>query len=107
MSIDKSWKINILIYRNTTCKEVFNMTLEEAQEQILTLNEQLLSITGERDTLLEDNKNLSNEVENLRTLNQKYFNKLIAQEGDTKNDVDKKEGEEVPTCEEFAKTINL
>lgn len=82
------------------------MTLEEAQEKILELNEQVQNLTTERDSLSQDNESIKNECENLRTLNQKYFNKLLAQEVDAKKQSDE-EGEEVPTCEEFAKTIEI
>lgn len=79
-------------------------TLEEAQARILELDEEIERVRGERDTLSQNNNTLTQENENLRTLNQKYFNKLIAQD-DIKNKQDDDEGEEVPTCEEFANTL--
>lgn len=82
------------------------MTLEEAQEQILNQQEQIDNLTTERDSLSQENETLRTDNENLRTLNQKYFNKLIAQE----SDVDDKgtEGDDpVPTCEEFATSLNI
>ena len=79
-----------------------NMTLEQAQERILELTEQNTTLTQERDTLSQNNESLKNECEELRKLNQKYFNRLIAQ--DTKED-DEPEPEPVLSCEEFAKTL--
>lgn len=75
-------------------------TLEEAQARILELEEENQRITGERDTLSQNNESLTQQNENLRTLNQKYFNKLIAQE--EQENPEEKDEPEVPTCEEFA-----
>lgn len=81
-------------------------TLEEAQARILELDEQVGNLTTERDSLSQNNEQLKKDNESLRTLNQNYFNKLIAQ--DTGKKEDKKEKDEpVPTCEEFAKTLNF
>lgn len=79
-------------------------TLESAQERILELEGKLADVETERDTLSENNKKLTEETENLRTLNQKYFNKLIAQETPEK---EKEEERDVPTCEDFALSLNL
>lgn len=80
------------------------MTLEEAQAEILRLTEANTELTNERDTLSQNNANLSQELENVRTLNQQYFNKLIAQ---SSQQVKEEPEEEAPTCEEFAKTLNI
>lgn len=82
-------------------------TLEEAQARILELNDQVTMLTGERDTLSQENENLRRENEETRSLNQKYFNKLIAQEKDTHENNQGDEGEEVPSCEEFAQTLSI
>lgn len=82
------------------------MTLEEAQARIIELTEQNQTLTAERDSLSQDNETLRNESEELRKLNQKYFNKLIAQDERKTNDGDP-EPETVPTCEEFAATIDI
>lgn len=81
------------------------MTLEEAQAEIIRLNEQVTTLTNERDTLSQNNVTLSQELESVRKLNQQYFNKLSAQylPGQDKND----EEEEVQSCEDFAKTLNI
>ena len=79
------------------------MTLEEAQARIIELTEQNQTLTAERDSLSQDNETLRNESEELRKLNQKYFNKLIAQD---KPDPEP-EPESVPTCEEFAANLNI
>lgn len=78
------------------------MTLEEAQEQILELREQLETAQATNDTLSQDNENLKADNENLRTLNQKYFNRLIAQ--DVKTEAAEPE-EVIPTCEQFAEQL--
>lgn len=82
------------------------MTLEEAQERILELTEQNQNLTTQNQTLSQNNENLTAEVENLRTINQKYFNKLIAQET-PENKPDDEEQDETPSCEEFAKTLDI
>lgn len=82
------------------------MTLEEAQEQIVNLQNSLTEVTNERDTLKTNNQNLTNDLTRVRELNQRYFEKLSAQYvppgGDTGND-----GHEEPTCEEFARTLKI
>lgn len=82
------------------------MTLEEAQAEIVRLNEELTERTNERDTLSQNNNALTQENNSLRTLNQKYFNKLSAQ---FQNQEDKNDsgGKEVQSCEEFAKTLTI
>lgn len=80
-------------------------TLEEAQAEIIRLQEVNTELTNERDTLSQNNTNLTTELESVRKLNQQYFNKLCAQispEPDENNDDD-----EVQSCEEFAKTLNI
>ena len=83
------------------------MTLEEAQEKIIELTEANQTLTQEKETLSKDNEKLKADNENLHTLNQKYFNKLIAQEESTENNNGDPEGEDVLSCEEFAKTLNI
>ena len=80
------------------------MTLEEAQARIIELTEENQTLTAERDSLSQNNETLKNEAEELRKLNQKYFNKLIAQD---KQEEKQEEEETVPTCEEFAATLNI
>ena len=55
------------------------MTLEEAQEKILELQGQVTELTNERDALTADKKDLAENLEKVRSLNQKYFNQLSAQ----------------------------
>ena len=82
------------------------MTLEEAQEQIVNLQNSLTEVTNERDTLKVNNQNLTNDLTRVRELNQRYFEKLSAQYvppgGDTGND-----DHEEPTCEEFARNLKI
>ena len=80
------------------------MTLEEAQAKILEQQEQIQSLTTERDSLSQDIETLKNESEELRKLNQKYFNKLIAQD---KPEPEEDKPEPVPTCEEFATKLDI
>lgn len=80
-------------------------TLEEAQAEILRLNEALTETRNERDTLSQNNATLTQELEAQRTLNQTYFNKLNAQYSQEADETD--DEEEVPTCEDFAKTLNI
>ena len=82
------------------------MTLEEAQAEIIRLNEQVTELTNERDTLSQNNTTLTGELESVRKLNQQYFNKLSAQYSHDGEEKDNGE-EEVPTCEDFAKTLNI
>lgn len=81
------------------------MTLEEAQAEIVRLNDELTERTNERDTLSQNNRTLTEDNERLRKLNQNYFNKLSAQftAKEDKNNEDK----EVQSCEEFAKTLTI
>lgn len=78
-------------------------TLEQAQAEILRLQEENQKLTTERDSLSQDNTTLSTELESVRKLNQTYFNKLQAQYAgaEDKNDDDK----EVPSCQAYAKNI--
>lgn len=79
-------------------------TLEEAQAEVIRLQEANTELTNERDTLSQKNNTLSQELENVRKLNQQYFNKLCAQH------LPKEEPEKVdpvPSCEDFAKTLDI
>lgn len=78
-------------------------TLEQAQAEILRLNEELTERTNERDTLSQNNATLTQELEDVRKLNQQYFNKL-SQQYSPQGDKTDKEEKEVPSCEEFART---
>lgn len=81
-------------------------TLEEAQAEIIRLNEKVTELTNERDTLSQNNTNLTGELESVRKLNQQYFNKLSAQYSQEPDKTDNDE-EEVQSCEDFAKTLNI
>lgn len=82
------------------------MTLEEAQAEIVRLNDEIAAITADRDTLSENNKTLTEDNDRLRKINQRYYNKLEAQfpANKDKNNIEDKE---VQSCEDFAKTINI
>ena len=81
-------------------------TLEEALAVILELKEKNAELTNERDTLSQNNAAQAQELESVRKLNQQYFNKLSAQYSHGADEKDDGE-EEVPTCEDFAKTLNI
>lgn len=79
-------------------------TLEQAQAEILRLQEENTALTNERDTLSQNNTTLTTELESVRKLNQTYFNKLQAQYSEPEGKKDEEE-KEPPSCEEYAKTI--
>lgn len=83
------------------------MTIEEAQDRILELTEQVTTLTNERDTLSANLADRDAELEDVRKLNQKYFNKLMAQNSEQDGDGDGSQDEPAPSCEEFAKTLNI
>lgn len=80
-------------------------TLEEAQAEIVRLTDALTERTNERDTLSQNNENLTAELQQVRTLNQQYFNRLIAQSSEPEGK--KQEENEPPSCEDFAKTLKF
>ena len=57
-------------------------TLEEAQAEILRLNDELANANTDKQTLSQNNENLSKELEQVRTINQQYYNRLMAQFSD-------------------------
>ncbi len=79
-------------------------TLEQAQAEILRLQEENTALTNERDTLSQNNETLTQELKDVRTLNQTYFNKLQAQYDGAEGKKDEEE-EDPPSCEAYAKTI--
>lgn len=81
------------------------MTLEEAQARIVDLQEQLEAMRTERDTLSQNNTQLTEQLEASRTLNHTYFEKLSQQH--SKPDAPEEDPTPVPSCEEFAKTITF
>lgn len=82
-------------------------TIEEARAEILRLNEELAERTNERDTLSQNNNTLTEELESVRKLNQKYFNKLSAQYSPDEDEDEAEEDTHILSCEEFAKTHNI
>ena len=82
-------------------------TIEEARAEILRLQEENATLTGERDVLSQNNNELTEELTRVRSLNQTFYNKLIAQypTGDGSDDPD--EEDVAPSCEEFAKTLDI
>lgn len=81
-------------------------TLEAAQAEILRLQQENASLTTERDTNAQEVERLRTEVSQVRTHNQNLFNQLNAQYSGKEGEKDE-ETEEAPTCEEFAKTLDI
>ena len=81
-------------------------TLEEARAEIIRLQEANTTLTNERDTLSQNNTTLNQELESVRKLNQQYFNKLSQQYIPAEDKTDDEE-EKVPSCEDFARTLNI
>ena len=82
-------------------------TLEEAKAEIVRLGEELESVKTERDTKSQKLTDTEAELENVRKLNQQYFNKLSRQIFGDDDKTDDKDEEDAPTCEDFAKTLTI
>ena len=82
------------------------MTLEEAQEQIVTLQASLTEITTERDALRTNNENLTADLNRVRELNQRYFARLSQQFAPPGSDQQNEEPH-APTCEDFARSLKI
>lgn len=81
-------------------------TIEEAQAEILRLNEELATRTTERDTLSQDNERLTKERDKSREIAHQYFLKLNQQYSPRQEDQGSADPD-VPSCEDYAKTIKL
>ena len=81
-------------------------TLEEAKAEIVRLNTELTNANNDKQTLSQNNENLAKELEQVRTINQQYYNRLMAQFSEPEGKKDE-EDEDAPTCEEFAKTLKI
>lgn len=82
------------------------MTPEEMQARILELQEEAEENRMTIETLSQNNETLTADNERLRSLNQKYFDKLTAQY--LPEDNSSEEGRnEILSCEEFAKTLKI
>jgi cell division protein FtsB len=81
------------------------MTLEQALDRILELQESKAQLEMQNQKLSEDNETLATQLHASRERCQDYFNKLSQQFLPTE---DKNDDEtEVPSCEEFAKSLNI
>lgn len=81
-------------------------TIEEARAEIVRLMQDNTRLTNERDTMAANNQQLAADLEQVRQLNQRYFNELTAElsgQGDKPNEDD----QPAPTCEEFAAQLNI
>lgn len=81
-------------------------TLEEARAEIVRLNEELTTVTNERDSYSTKVTEQAGELEKVRNLNQQYFLKLSAQYIPTPNP-DEDDEQDAPSCEDFAKTLTI
>lgn len=82
------------------------MTLEEAQQEILRLNEELATANQNNENLTKQNADLTADNQKIREINQQYFLKLSAQYTPTKAaEVD--DEDDTPSCEEFAATLKI
>ena len=77
-------------------------TLEAARERILELEEEVRTITGERDTANATIETLNAQMEDVRAINQRYFNRLMQDE-----QKEEEEEKEPLSCEDFAKTLKI
>ena len=80
------------------------MTLEEAQAEILRLQEELNTAQSERDNYSNQLTDTQRALEKVRTINQEYFLKLTAQHNPPKPDED---DAEPVSCEDFARTLTI
>lgn len=81
-------------------------TIEEARAEILRLEQEVATVTAERETLSQNNTELTEELHRVRTLNQEQFLQLRAQSSKQTDETDDEE-QEVLSCEDFAKTIKI
>ena len=79
-------------------------TLEQAQKEILRLDNELKTRDAERETLLQDNETLKTSLEEARTLNQQLF--LEVRQGTVEPEPEPTEPT-LPTCEEIAKKLHF
>lgn len=81
-------------------------TIEEARDRILELEGQITELTNERDTLSQNNNALSTELESVRKLNQKYFDRLSTQYSEPEEE-EEEEKDKPLSCAEFAKNLKI
>ena len=80
-------------------------TIEEARAEILRLEEELATANTERENYSNRINELTKENEKVREINQQYFLKLSAQYRPIEDPDD--DPEEIPSCEDFAKTLTI
>lgn len=81
-------------------------TIEEARAEIVRLTEELNQQRADNETLSQNNETLAHDLEHVRTINQQYFNRLMAQDSDPAGKTHE-DDEEAPTCEEFARNLKI
>lgn len=79
-------------------------TVEQARERILELEETINGLNANIETLQGEKTDLENNVQSLREINQRYYNKLIAQETTEPTD---DEEEDTESLEDFARNLKI
>ena len=83
------------------------MTLEEAQAEILRLNEVNATLKTENENYSKRVIEVTTENEKVRELNQQYFLKLSAQYQPPKPEDEDEDEDDILSCEDFAKTLTI
>lgn len=80
-------------------------TLEEAKAELIRVSEEYDKLETEKKTLSQNNEQLTQELNTVRTINQEYYLKITASH--SPEEEEEEEEPETPSCEDFAKTINI
>ena len=78
-------------------------TLEEARAMLLENNKKIEELTGQIKTLSDQNKEKDTTIEDLRTLNQKYYLELA--QGQAEDEPEQKDEPERVSLEDYARKI--
>jgi regulator of replication initiation timing len=79
-------------------------TMEELQQQVLDLQEENAQLRTSNETLSQERENLQHEIDDVRTLNQKMFLKLTAEQSKADDD-DGKNDPPAKSCADVAKEL--
>lgn len=78
--------------------------LEQAMEHIVELNDRIHQLEDDLENRNQTIGNLQNESQSLREINQRYYNRLIAQETETEP---AEEEEQTESLEDFARKLKI
>lgn len=81
-------------------------TLEEARAEILRLNGELDKANTERENYTKRISTLETDLEKVREINQQYFLQL-SQQYKPSTETETHAEDDVPSCEDFAKTLTI